>query len=425
MNGTTKSALTFFFLLGVVFASGVSAPRVFADTPEWGLTPTGPNTVDFVQSDRPYTDFPGHSHSYWVGYKGVYPDRSIQCIETSWNVDFPHAIDESVFIENPAGIFGDVNSAPCVGNGDYWMSWQSTTSPDAIYEIYHTTFERIAENDWSVGARAFNLQTRFITFTPQMGTSTPNATSTNFAFGATVYVNPADYVASSTELYIRWRQLTGMGLRGNPVVGLTGECTVAIENFGSTTPDFCFDDIQASGAYLAYYEIRVPSFSLFGVNFFNRTLVSTTGNFVVGFDVSNGEYLRSATAISTTGPTVDAIVDPDAVATSTGFFLSFFDVPGLLQKKIPFAYFYQMVSIFQTYPTIPASTNSTLVLNFVATSSPLSATLNGVEMFSTTTVTQLLPSPVIDLLYGLQVAVIWLSVGFLMYRWSMNIIAKQ
>jgi len=307
-------------------------------------------------------------------------------------------------------------------SGAYYMTATSTDGDFYAPISYDSGLDEIQVGD------VFDMTTRFIQLTPLMGTSTPYATSTTFVFGATVFVNPTEFVASSTELYMRWRQLTGMGLRGNSVVGMFGECTVEIEQAGSSTPAFCTDEILNTGAYLAYYEIRVPQFSVFGIEFFHDTLVSTVGNFVVGAGVPSGEYLRSVTAISTTGPSVDAIVDPDAVASSTGFFLNFLDVPNLLRTKAPFAYIFQISNLMQTASSVPASTNSSLTLSFVpssASTSPLGSVLSNVVVFSTSTVSSLIPSSALSALRALQVGTIWLAVGFLMFREGLKAIKHK
>jgi len=134
-------------------------------------------------------------------------------------------------------------------------------------------------DDFGASAPVFT-HTRFDSLAPQMGTTTPVATSTAFLFNAIGYVSTAD-ISSSTEVYMRWRQQTGMGQRGNGNLSQYGEFTFPITASGafdvSTTTS-----VQNTGVYAAYWEIRNCSFSLFGYCLWHSSLKSVVRNFVVG-----------------------------------------------------------------------------------------------------------------------------------------------
>jgi len=153
--------------------------------------------------------------------------------------------------------------------------------------------------------------THFTSFTPTLGTTTPNATSTSFTFGATGYIAESDFATSSTVLYIRYLQQTGQGQNGNSLLASQGSFSITATSSGefslsTTTP------ILNTGVYSAYYSITRPAITIFGINFFSRTLKSAIGTFIVGAvsqtDIDSVQLLTNTTGggfVDTTIPTTD------------------------------------------------------------------------------------------------------------------------
>jgi len=124
------------------------------------------------------------------------------------------------------------------------------------------------------------------------------ASSTSFTFGSSGYVATEDWT-EDTVLYIRWRQQTGFGIRGNGAIGQSGEITIPIVapgafNLSTTT------SVTNSGVYIGYVAIQKPRFSLFGFNFFTETLESNTWLFTVATSTAR-ELESTVLLLSTTG----------------------------------------------------------------------------------------------------------------------------
>jgi len=136
-----------------------------------------------------------------------------------------------------------------------------------------------------------------------------------------------------------------------------------------------------------------------------------------------GEWEVPFGVVTTTGTTTAFAT---SISSTTPSFSDYVNVPELLKTKVPFAYLYQFVTMLQDTSSIPSATSTSLTLSFISqnasTTVPASFynSLTNVEMFSTSTVTDLMPQNVIDLLYALQVAVIWLSVAFTCYHVGMR-----
>jgi len=124
------------------------------------------------------------------------------------------------------------------------------------------------------------------------------ASSTNFTFGATGYISTQDWTEDSV-LYIRYRQQTGFGIRGNGPIGANGEFSIPItspEEFDLSTTT----SVTNSGVYIGYVAIQKPKFSLFGFNFFTETLASNTWLFTVATSTAR-ELESTVLLLSTTG----------------------------------------------------------------------------------------------------------------------------
>jgi len=133
--------------------------------------------------------------------------------------------------------------------------------------------------------------TRFISFTPTLGVTTKNATSTTFQIGATGYIN-----ATSTEddmyLYVRWRNVS------QGTIGGAGGCSTFSNSFNefeieiatSSLPDFATtspQQIVCYGVYGVYMAVKYPAVSIFGYSLYDRTLIEITSTFVVGTTTNN------------------------------------------------------------------------------------------------------------------------------------------
>jgi len=238
---------------------------------------------------------------------------------------------------------------------------------------------------WTGEGGVVDFTTRFDTFVPELGVITPNATSTTFALEVIGYINEADYTTDETNIYMRYRQATGMGLRGNSNIGSNGEFTWFPTTFGefeaTTTAE-----ILNTGVYNIYWSIRKPLFSVFGFGFFNNTVLDVVGTFVVGDDVSETEILQNQLIIETTGGgIVDVTVPTSETATSTLESLPFswgqaFGLREAILSKFPFNWISGYVTVLNglaeseattTIPSVTINYGGLSLLQNVATSTAI------------------------------------------------------
>jgi len=259
--------------------------------------------------------------------------------------------------------------------------------------------------------------TQFVTYDPTLGTTTPIATSTSFSFGVTGYLDSTD-LASSTEIYMRFRQQTGMGIRGNPVTSRYGEFTFPLTASGefdvsTSTP------ILNTGVYAAYWEIRNCSFSLFGVCFWHDTLVSSIGNFVVG-EATEQEIGSTEALLDTNLGNITGVGNTQFITSSTT--TTFFD-PGFIgslknsvMSKVPFVWVTQVVGAFNS---ISYGTTTMPTLALTASTTSFQLILGGdneLTLLSQAEFEQYIPSPVHNTFMVLQGLVFYLAGGMYMFR---------
>lgn len=230
------------------------------------------------------------------------------------------------------------------------------------------------------GAPPADTSTHFISFIPEIGSTTPYATSTAFTFGAVGYLNDSD-LASSTELHIRYRQLTGMGVRGNSSFAEVGDLYIPITAGGdfdlsTTTP------VLSSGVFAGYYAIENACYSFFGINFFTCTKVSAIGNFIVD-EASTIEVEASQNVLNSSG--IGSQVVPyvtDENSTSTLYNLgSAFNLIDILTSKFPINWVYQYASVLAglasstattTIPSVDLDFSGLRELQNIPTTTPIS-----------------------------------------------------
>jgi len=119
------------------------------------------------------------------------------------------------------------------------------------------------------------------------------------------YVNIADWT-TRTEVYVRYRQLTGAGVRGNGNIYEGDDFTLPITASGSFSVSTTSHVIH-SGVYQAYAAIQKPKYSIFGIAipFFTDTLASVTWQFTGGTSTAS-ELADGALLLGSTGFTTSA-----------------------------------------------------------------------------------------------------------------------
>lgn len=115
-------------------------------------------------------------------------------------------------------------------------------------------------------------------------------------------------------------------------------------------------------------------------------------------------------------PILPDIDDTNASSTIQSSLWGFLNVPQLLQTKLPFAYFFQVADLLNELQATTTEAVSPVVFDY--SSLNISTTTKNAlparwEAFSTTTVTQYIPAPVLSAWRILMSSVIWF--GFAMY----------
>lgn len=189
---------------------------------------------------------------------------------------------------------------------------------------------------------------------------------------------------------------------------------------GVTTVGIDVKDITAGFQYSPLEDTILAS----GQSTFTGNLVLTAGHLHLW-----RAYMRSATstefvsgwssfdvvtASASSTQYIDPITGLPITSTSTGFF-DFLNVPQLLQTKKPFAYIYQVGSLLETLDTISATGTPLFVLPLGMASTSLPG-VGDIEFFSASTVVDLMPSSFITFMRSLIIAVIYISLAFVLFR---------
>lgn len=238
--------------------------------------------------------------------------------------------------------------------------------------------------------------TQLWNFNPELGSS-GHATSTDFEFEAAYRVEPEDFATTTTQVYLRWRQATGMGLRGQPNVAIWGEHLWNIDAAGSGSV-YATSSLPYTGVYTVYWEIRTPLFEFFGLSFLHKSVVSYLGSFVVGDDVSDTETSQIEVLLDTNQSGADLIIPAPTSDTATSTLESglfnlpnIFNLKNVLVSRFPINWIVEYTDILRelpertattTIPTVTLTASSTLLGTYLSTTTPT------FTFFSGATITQ-------------------------------------
>lgn len=265
-----------------------------------------------------------------------------------------------------------------------------------------------------------DTSTRFTSYTPVLGTTTPIATSTTFTIGVTGYINPSDFVTGSTRVYYRYHQSTGQGKRGNSIFGTSGSgyfyaTSSGAFSFSTTT------DIENSGVYNIYWDIDNP-YSIFGIQLSSAyVLTSTIGTFIAGVADAT-EIAANQLLIETTGGgLVTNTVPTDATSSSLFSMSNGFNLVPIIMGKFPFNWVTTYAGVLEglssstattTIPDVSVNYGGLKELQAIPTTTPMNLTF---VFFGSTTFNQ------VSQISGIQSArtllgwTLW--IGLIMYVW--------
>lgn len=118
-------------------------------------------------------------------------------------------------------------------------------------------------------------------------------------------------------------------------------------------------------------------------------------------------------------PVLPEVNETNATSTAQGGIFAFLNVPQLLQSKYPFSWFFDIADLYQQLQA--SSTEDVTAVELSYSSLDISSTTKNAlpsswVVFSTSTITQFIPTPVLDAWRLLMTAVIWMSVVAYLYR---------
>lgn len=348
-------------------ATSASADGGYADQPDWNTAWSGCVLSVFDWESNGLHD------------AGIYNPHVVQARGLVTN--FPSFPDAS-YRYDLGSVSVDVSGT---GDGSYFWAAYSDYSAKIPYAVNYYTISGGVCSITPVGpVGPVDFSTHFESFTPLLGTTTPNATSTTFTFGATGYVNSTDFATSSTELYIRWRQMTEVGVGSNDWRANVGEITIPIESPGefnlSTTTD-----ILDTGVYTVGFFIRKPRFEVLGFGFLNNELRSAIGSFVVGSTTTEKEFQTVELMVGTTGAAFanQQVVTEQTASSSLLSLSTIFDFKDQVLGKFPINWVIEYSNVLQnlasststtTIPSVTINYGSLSLLQNIPTTTPITTT---------------------------------------------------
>jgi len=324
-----------------------------------------------------------------------------------------------VFCSNGCGgredrVYGSTSNVYSAG------AWTQTSSNllDIYFEILGTITDTPSDTS-----------TRFISFTPTLGVSTPNATSSAFSFGVTGYINDDDET-DGQYMYMRWRNVS------HGQWGAAGGCSAANSwgefefSMSSTTNAFNLStttSIQCYGAYGIVWQLKRPAWSLFGLTLWDETVIEAVSTFVVG--TTTGGYVPSTEQIGmvddilSSGIAYEGYIPSDANASSTMFNLyQYLDLREQVASRFPISWgIYTVNAIMlaaqhEGTTTLSSSTidfGSMTTLQWYATSS---ADELEVDVWTWAWMEDLADNSAWQLLITITIGLMWLGLGLFAWR---------
>lgn len=158
-----------------------------------------------------------------------------------------------------------------------------------------------------------------------------------------------------------------------------------IEAYASTTPAIMRWEFDVGDGY--FFELFFPTFTSYS-------------------ELSQSSILSDQILSSTVGTTTISLTDN---------LLGFLNVPQLFQTKFPFAYFFEVKDALLNISTSSAATLPSGTINWDIPTGQGTTTV-ALDFFSTTTVSQFLPSAAIAPLRAIMVAILYVNVGLFLYH---------
>jgi len=294
------------------------------------------------------------------------------------------------------------------GSGNYCIYYESGSNVPCtnVSDIYFTT-------------SVTSTSTRFISFTPTLGSQTENATSTNFTIGVTGYLSTEDFNEGDVELQVMVRGVTDRTLSQN----LFGDGSWVYEipsagNFSWSTTT----SILESGAYPVWFRLRRSRFPLIHIY---KTYVEATGLFLVGSgsDVTQEQIDKASDFVDTANFYGAVTYGESGDATSTILGLGrAFSLRDAILGKFPINWVVESAVILQGLKERTSTTTfASISMDFshLSTLQAVSTTTSqdwDIELFSPTIFGTIAAIPGIQTARTLEVWSLW--IGLVFYAWK-------
>jgi len=289
----------------------------------------------------------------------------------------------------------------------------------------------------TTGGAAEDTTTRFITFTPTLGSATPNATSTSFAFGVTGYINDDD-IEDDQYIYGRWRNIS------HGQYGSAAGCT-ADDSWGefeseiaTSSNEFTFATTTAITCYGAYgmaWQLKRPAWTLFGLTLWDETVIEAYSTFVVGTTtggfVPSEEQIGMVDDIFASGLDYGGYIPNEANASSTLFNLyQYLNLREQVASRFPISWgIYTVNAVMlaaqhQGTTTLSSSTidfGSMTTLQWYATSSPTDLE---VDVWTWAWMEDLADNSAWQLLITITIGLMWLGLGLFAWREAQRVFTQ-
>jgi len=208
--------------------------------------------------------------------------------------------------------------------------------------------------------------TQFYSFTPALGTTTPVATSTSFAFEATGYITSGDYQSGSTQVLMSYGVQPGSGNPAAQFYQDYGQVSIPVSSagaFDATTTQ----SVVTPGTYPVTWILQNCQMSVFGFCIFYRSLVQYTGTVIVAsttqqqYDLvtSYAQVSGTATLLANNGSASTTVIN-GTTATST-IFASGFNLVSVVTNKFPFNWVVEYANVLSNLGSSPGQLGSSTV----------------------------------------------------------------
>jgi len=327
-------------------------------------------------------------------------------------------------------------------NGGAWSVEENLTDSAGFASYYING--NAGTTDWYIDSITLGNEvtvapddsTRFITFTPELGTDTLYATSTAFTFGATGYINDDD-IEEGQYLYIKWTNVTGTELGGSCPSAFGQDQGEIVLEIATTSNEFDVStttSITCWGAFTAFYALKNPGPTIFGYTLWDNEIMNAFGQFEVG--TTTGGYAPTDSQVGLVGQLVEGGFTTGLLATESNASSTILDLTGYLDLREIMASKFPINWAIFTIATVVSTTNNyststrpaTTTIDFSSATTLQWATTTGanlnIPVFSWGWIDTVAQISAWQTLMTLAIGVMYLTLGLLAFKEAQRMFAE-